>query len=68
VDVRLESTPQQLTPVTVSARPEPYEQRLAGYYERASKKTGYFIGPERLDRLTSHRFTDILREIPGVRV
>jgi len=68
VDVQLESTPQQLTPVTVSARPEPYEQRLAGYYDRAAKKAGHFVGPERLDHLTSHRFTDILREVPGVRI
>src|SRR5205085_1171869 len=68
VDVQLESTPQQLTPVTVNARPEPFEQRLSGFYERANKKTGYFIGPERLDRLTSHNFTDILREVPGLRI
>ena len=67
VDVQLDPNPQQLTPITVAARPESYEARLTGFNDRAKAKVGHFIGPERLERLTSHKFTEILREVPGVK-
>ena len=68
VDIRIDPNPQQLTPITVAARPESFESRLSGFNERSKTKTGYYISSDRLQRLTSHRFTDILREVPGLKL
>lgn len=68
IEIQIDPTPLQLTPITVAARPEAFESRLSGFNERAKTKTGYFITSDRLERLTSHRFTDILREVPGLKI
>ena len=68
VEIQIDPTPLQLAPVTVAARPAAFESRLSGFNERAKTKTGYYITSERLERLTSHRFTDILREVPGLKL
>ena len=68
VEIEIDPTPLQLTPITVAARPAAFESRLTGFNERAKTKTGYYITSERLERLTSHRFTDILREVPGLKL
>lgn len=68
VEIQLDPTALQLTPITVAGRPESYETRLGGFNERSKSKAGHYIGPERLQRLTSHRFTDVLREVPGLKI
>ena len=67
VDVQIDPAPQQLTPITVAGRPEAFDARLDGFNERSKSKAGHFIGRERLERLTSHKFSEILREVPGVK-
>ena len=67
VNIRLAAVPVQLVPVNVGGAAEVYDARLSGFYARSQGKSGHFIGRERLGRLTSHRFTDLLREVPGVR-
>jgi Gram-negative bacterial tonB protein./TonB-dependent Receptor Plug Domain. len=66
VDVELAPVPEQLAPVQVRRRAEAYYSRLAGFNERKSKHVGYFVTREKLDRMSSARFVDALREIPGV--
>jgi hypothetical protein len=66
VDVNLAPVPEQLAPVEVRRRPEVYDSRLAGFNERKSKHVGYFVTREKLDRMSSARFVDALREMPGV--
>lgn len=68
VEVEMQAAPQLLHPVTVSARPEVFDSRLAGFYERQKLRGGHFITRQRLQRLTSHRTTDLLREVPGVKL
>ena len=68
VEIQIDPNPQQLTPVTVAARPEAFDARLDGFLERSQSKAGHFIRRERLQRLTSHRFSEILREVPGVKL
>lgn len=69
VDVRLVFVAQRLAAVEVRERREVYDARLAGFNERAAKrKSGYFVTRERIERAHSHRFVDVLREIPGVRI
>ena len=67
VDIRLLVAPVELEAVTAAEGRQVFDARLAGFYSRSQTKNGHFIGRERLGRLTSYRFTDVLREIPGVR-
>jgi Carboxypeptidase regulatory-like domain/TonB-dependent Receptor Plug Domain/Gram-negative bacterial TonB protein C-terminal len=66
VDIDLVPVPEQLEPVQVRRRAEVYDSRLAGFNERKLKHVGYFVTRERLDRMSSARFVDALREMPGV--
>lgn len=68
VAVVLDPTPAKLEPVVVAARPEVFDARLTGFYSRMENKAGHYITPERLKNLSSHRFSDVIREVPGVRV
>jgi TonB family protein len=68
VIVALAPTAEQLSPVQVRARSEPYDSRLAGFNARKSKHVGYFVTREQLDRMSSARFIDAIREMPGVSV
>lgn len=68
VTVVLAFTPLQLEQVTVTARREPYDARLAGFRQRSEKKVGTFITRERIEASASATFSDLLRSIPGVRV
>ena len=67
IDIQIDPTPLHLKPITVAGRPEAAEARLNGFYERSKTKAGHFISSERLERLTSHKFSDVLREVPGVK-
>lgn len=66
VDVKLAPLPEQLAPVQVRRRAEVYDSRLAGFNTRKSKHVGYFVTREKLDQMSSARFVDALRGIPGV--
>lgn len=66
VDVELVPIPEQLAPVQVRPRAEVYDSRLAGFNARKSRHVGHFVTREKLDRMSSARFIDALREIPGV--
>lgn len=66
LQVNLAPVAEQLPAVQVRARARPYDSRLAGFMERKSKHVGYFVTREKLDRMTSGRFIDALREMPGV--
>jgi TonB family protein len=52
----------------VTGRAQPYESRLAGFNERKSKHIGYIVTRDKLDRMSSARFVDALREMPGLSV
>ena len=66
VEVKLAPVAEQLPAVQVRGRAQPYDSRLAGFNERKSKHAGYFVSREKLDRMSSGRFIDALREMPGV--
>ena len=68
VEVRLRPLAQQLSSVEVRERRQVYDARLAGVRQRMEKRQGYFITPEKLRRTNSAMLTDLLREIPGVRM
>ena len=67
--VTMEVVPEVLAPVEVAAKREVYDARLAGFHERATRRTsGHFISRERIERSHSKRFVDVLREVPSVRI
>lgn len=68
VEIQLEQVVTRLAPVSVLARRDAFEYRLAGFYERRDRKIGHFVSRERIERTHSFSFTDLLREIPGVKI
>lgn len=68
IDVSLSSVPEQLAPVQITRRAEAYDSRLAGFNARKSKHVGHIVTREKLDQMSSARFVDALRGMPGVSV
>jgi TonB family protein len=67
--VTLFMVPEVLDPVEVTGRREAYDARLAGFELRAAqRKTGHFITRERIERTNSKRLSDLLRQVPSVRI
>jgi TonB family protein len=55
--------------VEVTERREVYDARLYGFESRAAKrKNGHFITRDRIERSTSKRLSDLLRQVPTVRI
>lgn len=68
VDVVLSHQIEVLDSVHVKAPPDPSDSRLAGFRARARTHAGSFITRERIDRANSADLSELLRELPGVRV
>jgi len=68
IELMLSAAPDYLPDVEVLGQRQVYDARLAGFRSRSTQGKGHFITRERLDRVHSYRFTDVLREIPGVRL
>jgi TonB family protein len=68
VDVDLVASPELLEGLQVVAAREVYDSRLAGFNARLQQKVGHFVTRERIDRANSTTLSDMLREIPGVKI
>jgi hypothetical protein len=68
VDFAMRPAASLLAPLAVNGQREVYDSRLEGFNRRSQGKVGYFVTRERIDRSNSATFTDILREIPSVRI
>ena len=69
VMITMTPAPEILAPVVVTNRREVYDARLAGFESRAAKrKNGHFITRDRIERTNSKRLSDILRQVPTVRI
>ena len=66
VEFILSPAPGCLPSVEVPARRQVFDGRLRGFQERSTKGVGHFITRERLDRVKSYRFSDLIRTVPGV--
>lgn len=67
--VTLSVTPEVLAPVEVTEKREVYDARLYGFESRAAKrKNGHFITRDRIERSASKRLSDLLRQVPTVRI
>lgn len=67
VTVRLPKFVNIMDPVLVTARRTAGLERV-GFSRRQKSGAGYYIGPERLAQMRPNRVTDILRQVPGLRV
>jgi hypothetical protein len=56
-----------MDPVLVTARRNASLDRV-GFNQRRKSSSGYFVGPEQIQRMHPLRLTDILRRVPGLRV
>jgi TonB family protein len=68
VDITLIASVELLDAVRVNAPREVYDARLAGFNARQQKRVGHFVTRERIDRANSSTLSDMLREIPGVKI
>ena len=68
IELRLVPVPGYLPTVQVREPRQAFDARLAGFKERSTKGVGHFITRERLERVHSFRFTDVLREVPGLQL
>jgi hypothetical protein len=58
----------ELSPVEVVSRRDEGLQKVGFLDRKRTAATGYFIGPEQLEKRNAMKFTDILRSTPGIRV
>jgi TonB family protein len=68
LEIRLSALAMRLPTVEVRRRAEVYDSRLKGFNARKEKRVGHFVTREDLDRMSSARFIDALRGIPGVQM
>jgi hypothetical protein len=68
VNVVLSRQIELLDSVHVKAPVDPSDSRLAGFRARVRTHAGSFITRERIDRANSADLSDLLRELPGVRI
>jgi TonB family protein len=68
VEIVLAVVAETLETVSVTAPHEVYDARLAGFNARSKRQVGHFVTRERIERANNARLSDVLREIPGVRL
>ena len=68
VDIRLTMSASMLSGIDVMAPREPYDSRLAGFNARSARHVGHFVTRDRIERANSANLSDLLREMPGVRI
>jgi hypothetical protein len=66
--LRLMPLPVRLATVEVVRKSEPYDSRLAGFKARMQRSAGRFVTRDQLDQMSSARFVDALRSLPGVQL
>ncbi len=67
VTIKLAKYVAVMDPVLVTARRTLALDKV-GFNQRQKSGNGYFMGPERLQRMRAIYLTDILRQVPGLRV
>jgi hypothetical protein len=68
VSLRLAPLAVRLPTVEVLKKSEPYDSRLAGFNARRERHAGHFVTRDQLDQMSSARFVDALRSLPGVQL
>jgi hypothetical protein len=67
VTIKLPKFVAMMDPVVVTARRNFALDRV-GFGQRSKGANGYFIGPDRLEKMHPQYVSDVLRQVPGLRV
>jgi hypothetical protein len=67
VSIKLTKFVETMDPVLVTARREAALDKV-GFTQRSKTGMGYYMGPERLEHMHPPFVTDLLRQVPGLRV
>jgi hypothetical protein len=67
LSVRLETSPVTLPELLVEGREVP-AAKMTGFFQRKSGGQGYFITRADIDKRQPHVMTDMLRQVPGLRI
>lgn len=67
VTIKLPKFVQFLDPVLVTAR-RTAALDVVGFSQRKKSGTGYYLGPDQIERMHPLYLTDVLRQVPGIRV
>jgi hypothetical protein len=68
VDIAMSADAIELEPLTVSVRPRRWFSDMEGMKRRQMAGFGHFISPRAIELRGASRLSDVLREVPGVRV
>lgn len=68
VEIHLSPVPIPLQPITVTLETRPRWLENAGFYDRRAKGLGQFRGPEWVERRRPNRFSQVLEDMPGLRI
>jgi TonB family protein len=68
VEIVMSAAPGYLPSVEVHEPRQVYDSRLKGFKDRSTKGVGHFITRARLEQLSSSRFSDMIRTVPGVQM
>ena len=68
VTVQLGMFVPELSPVEVVSRRDEGLQKVGFLDRKRTSASGYFMGPDQLEKRNAMKFTDILRSTPGIRV
>lgn len=66
VNLSLKPLAFRLATVEVLRKNEPYDSRLAGFNSRKGMQIGHIITRDQIDQMSSPRFADALRNVPGL--
>jgi hypothetical protein len=68
VEIELPPEPIALDPLVVVAESRAFHLDVNGFYERAQRGFGHFITPEEIEARKPVGLSDLLRDVPGLRV
>lgn len=68
VEVRLTPTPVAVEPIAVTIEYRPQWLERTGFFDRVASHLGQFVTPEDMESHRWRRFSEILRNVPGVQI
>lgn len=68
IELRVAMPALTIEDLEVTVEGSPVTHRLRGFEKRRKRGHGYFIGPERIRQMQPRQASDVLRNVPGLRI
>ncbi len=68
LDVRLDPQPIAVEPIAVQVTLRRQWLESNGFYDRQSRSLGQFVTPEEIEQMPWRRFSEVLRDVPGINI